>query len=229
MDLYSKRASMANSTISKVAALGGAACVFVGGMAAFPLSFIGDLALATPLAAATGMGLWYWWPGRRPATSQDIKDLYAKIDGIANHQNTGVTTAEVVSAIRTGTEKLERIQAEALQIKAPNTTRRIKHIVALGFKIVEDFRQDPKDVLLAQSWLNSYLDETINLVKGYAQLSRTGARSIEAQKQMAQFEELLDTIEHKFQELLDKLLANDVMDFDVNLTVMKGRLQNEGI
>lgn len=220
---------MSNKAISGLAALGGATCVLVGGIAAFPLGIVGDFALAVPLAAATGMGIWYWWPGRRPVTSQEIKDLYARIDGIANHQNSGVTTEQVVNAIRTGTEKLERIQSEALAIKAPNTTRRIKHIVALGFKIVEDFRQDPKDVLLAQSWLNSYLDETINLVKGYAQLSRTGARSIEAQKQMAEFEGLLDTIETKFQELLDRLLANDVMDFDVNLTVMKGRLENEGI
>ena len=229
MVLYPKRDQMPHSTISKVAAVGGATCVFLGSMAATPLSLIGDLLVATPLAAATGLGLWYLWPGRQPATSQEIKDLFAKIDGIENSSKSGVTTEEVVNAIRMGTEKLERIQAEALQIKAPNTTRRIKHIVALGFKIVEDFRADPKDVRLAQNWLNSYLDETIGLVKGYAQLSRTGARSIEAQKQMAGFDELLDTIENKFQELLDKLLANDVMDFDVNLTVMKSRLQNEGI
>jgi len=220
---------MSNKAISGLAALGGATCVLVGAVTALPFSLIGDFAVAVPLAAVTGLGIWHWWPGRRPVTSQEIKDLYARIDGIADHQNSGVTTEQVVNAIRTGTEKLERIQSEALAIKAPNTTRRIKHIVALGFKIVEDFRQDPKDVLLAQSWLNSYLDETINLVKGYAQLSRTGARSIEAQKQMAEFEGLLDTIETKFQELLDRLLANDVMDFDVNLTVMKGRLENEGI
>ena len=219
---------MSSKTISKVAALGGAACVFVGGMAAFPLSFIGDLALATPLAAATGLGLWYWWPGRRPATKQDVQDLMKRVDDIANNTS-GVDPKLVVDAIRKGTEKLERITQEAQQIRAPNTQRRIKHIVAIGYKIVEDFRVDPKDVLLAQGWVNSYLDETIGLVKGYAQLSRTGQRSLEAQQQMAKFDELLDTIETKFQELLDKLLANDVMDFDVNLTVMKSRLQNEGI
>lgn len=219
---------MSSKTISKVAALGGAACVFVGGMAAFPLSVIGDLALATPLAAATGLGLWYWWPGRRPATAQDIKDLYKHIDEISagNHN---VDPKIVVEAIRKGTEKLERITLEAQGIRGPNTQRRIKHIVAIGYKIIEDFRQDPKDVLLAQSWVNSYLDETIGLVKGYAQLSRTGARSMEAQKQMAGFDDMLNIIEDNFQKLLDKLLSNDVMDFDVNMTVMKNRLQNEGI
>lgn len=219
---------MPNKTISKVAALGGAACVFVGGMAAFPLSLIGDLALATPLAAATGMGIWYWWPGRNPATKQDIKDLYKHMDEITAGTS-GVDSKIVVEAITKGTEKLERITKEAQGIRAPNTQRRIKHIVAIGYKIVEDFRQDPKDVLLAQNWVNSYLDETIGLVKGYAHLSRTGQRSLEAQKQMAGFDEMLDVIEVKFQELLDRLLANDVMDFDVNMTVMKTRLQNEGI
>lgn len=219
---------MANSAISKVAAAGGAACVFVGSMAAFHLSLIGELAVATPLAAATGMGIWYWWPNRRPATRQEVDDLMKRVDDIANGTH-GVDPKVVVDAIRKGTEKLERITLEAQQIKAPNTTRRIKHIVAIGYKIVEDFRVDPKDVLLAQSWVNSYLDETIGLVKGYAQLSRTGARSIEAQKQMAGFDAMLDTIEEKFQDLLDRLLANDVMDFDVNMAVMKNRLNNEGI
>lgn len=219
---------MANSTMSKVAALGGAACVFVGGMAAFPLSFIGDLALATPLAAATGMGLWYFWPGRRPATKQDVEELLKRVDDIAAGSH-GVDPKLVVETISKATSKLERITQESLSIRAPNTQRRIKTIVAIGYQIVEDFRVDPKDVIPAQSWVNSYLDETINLVKGYAQLSRTGARSIDAQRQMAQFDDMLDTLEAKYQELLDKLLTNDVMDFDVNMTVMKNRLNNEGI
>jgi 5-bromo-4-chloroindolyl phosphate hydrolysis protein len=219
---------MNKDLVSKLAAFGGATCVFVSGMAAFPLSFIGDLALAGPLSAATGLGIWYFFPGRRPATAQDIKDLYRHIDDIAAGTS-GVDTKLVVEAIKMGSDKLDRILMEATQIKSPNTIRRIKHIDAIGRKIIEDFRVDPKDVLLAQSWLNSYLDETITLVKGYAQLSRTGARNLEAQKQMAQFDEMLDTIDDNFQKLLDKLLANDVMDFDVNMTVMKNRLNNEGI
>ena len=219
---------MTNSVVSKAAALGSAACVFVGGMAALPTGFVGDLLISTPLAALTGMGIWYFWPGRKPVTAEDIRALHKHIDDIASGTS-GVDPKLVIEAITKGSDKLDRILMEAVQIKSPNTIRRIKHIDSIGRKIIEDFRQDPNDVLLAQSWLNSYLDETINLVKGYAQLSRTGARNIEAQKQMAGFDEMLDTIEHKFQELLDKLLSNDVMDFDVNMTVMKNRLQNEGI
>jgi hypothetical protein len=212
--------------VSKVVAATGAGAVFVGAVETFHMGLLLDSVAAAPLAAVTGLIIWRFWPGQRPATAQDIKDLYKAMD---NMNTGGIPTEEVVGAIRMGTEKLDRILMEANQIKAPNTQRRIKHIDAIGRKIIEDFRIDPKDVRLAQSWLNSYLDETITLIRGYAQLSRTGARSIEAQKQMAQFDEMLDTIEVKFQELLDRLLSNDVMDFDVNMTVMKNRLNNEGI
>jgi len=161
-------------------------------------------------------------------TAQDIKDIYKRIDQVDAATN-GVDPKLVVEAITKGSEKLDRILMEAKQIRSPNVQRRINHIDATGRKIIEDFRIDPKDVLLAQSWLNSYLDETIQLVKGYAQLSRAGARNLEAQKQMAQFDDMLDTIDENFQKLLDRLLSNDVMDFDVNMTVMKNRLSNEGI
>jgi 5-bromo-4-chloroindolyl phosphate hydrolysis protein len=219
---------MANSLVSKAAALGGAACVFIGGMAALPTGFIGDILISAPLALLTGSGIWYFWPGRKPVTADDIRALHKHIDDIAAGTS-GVDTKLVVEAIKMGSDKLDRILMEAAQIKSPNTVRRIKHIDAIGRKIIEDFHVDPKDVVLAQSWLNSYLDETITLVKGYAHLSRTGSRSLEAQKQMAKFDEMLDTIEINFQKLLDKLLSNDVMDFDVNMTVMNNRLQNEGI
>lgn len=214
--------------VSKVVAGAGAACVFVGGMLGLPTNFFGDLAISLPLALATGAGIWYWFPGRQPVTQADLNDLRKQIDEVAQGTG-GVDPKLVVEAISKGTQKLERITLEAQSIKAPNTQRRIKHIVAIGNKIVEDFRVDPKDVILAQSWVNSYLDETILLVKGYAQLSRSGARNLEAQNQMAKFDEMLDTIEDEFQKLLDRLLSNDVMDFDVNMAVMKTRLNNEGM
>lgn len=218
---------MASSLVSKAAALGGAACVFAGSMAAFPLSFLGDLAVSTPLAAVTGMGIWYFWPGRKPVTKADVEQMFADNEKLRNA--TGVSQKEVVETIRLVSDKLDRILMEAANIRAPNTIRRIKHLDAIGRKIVEDFRQDPADIKRAQSWIHSYLDQTLDCVKQYAVMSRTGNRSLDAQRQMAQFDELLDELQKKSQELLDALLTNDTTSFEVNVSVFRDMLKNEGI
>ena len=218
---------MEKSLMSKAAALCGSACVFVGSMSAMHLGFIGDLLVSVPLAAGTGLSLWYFWPGRRIATQEDIQELHKALDDIASGNN--VDSKLVVETIQKATTKLDRITAECERIRAPNTKRRLQHLVALGRKIVEDLRVDPKDVYLAQTWANSYLDETIQLVRDYAELSSNGARSVTAQEQMAKFEDILDTLYENFQKLLDKMVENNISNFDVTMTVMEGRLNHEGM
>ncbi len=218
---------MADNVISKVAAGAGAACVFVGGLAGLPFNFVGDLLVSTPLAAVTGMGIWYFWPGRRPITKEDVEQIFADQEKLKSA--TGVSTKEVVETIKLVSDKLDRILMEAAQIRSPNTVRRIKHIDAIGRRIIEDFRQDPSDIKRAQTWIHSYLDQTLDCVKQYAQLSKNGARSIEAQRQMTQFDELLDLIHAKSQELLDHLLTNDTTNMQVNVEVFRDMLNNEGI
>jgi len=218
---------MANSAVSKVAAGAGAACVFVGGLAGLPFNFIGDLLVSTPLAAVTGMGIWYFWPNRRPITKSDVEQIFADQEKLKN--SSGVSNKEVVETIKLVSDKLDRILMEAMSIRSPNTVRRIKHIDAIGRKIVLDFQQDPSDIKRSQMWIHSYLDQTLDCVMQYAQLSKNGARSIEAQRQMTQFDELLDLIQEKSQELLDHLLTNDTTNMEVNVAVFRDMLKNEGI
>lgn len=218
---------MSSKMVSKVAAGTGAACVFVGGLAGLPFPFIGDLLVSTPLAAVTGMGIWYFWPGRRPITKAEVEQIFADQDKLKN--SSGVSNKEVVETIKLVSDKLDRILMEASSLKGPNTIRRIKHLDAVGRKIIEDFRQDPSDIKRAQSWIHSYLDQTLDCVKQYAQLSRNGARSIDAQRQMAQFDDLLDLLHSKSQELLDHLLTNDTTNMQVNVEVFRDMLNNEGI
>lgn len=218
---------MANSVISKVAAGAGAACVFVGGLAGLPFNVLGDVLISTPLAAVTGMGIWYFWPGRKPITKEEVEQIFADQEALKNA--TGVSTKELVDTIKLVNTKLDRILMEAAQIKGPQTVRRIKHIDAIGRKIIEDFRQDPSDIKRAQMWIHSYLDQTLDCVKQYAQLSKNGARSLDAQRQMTQFDELLDLLHDKSQELLDHLLTNDTTNMQVNVEVFRDMLKNEGI
>ena len=211
--------------IREAAAGIGAVSVFAGGLIGLPFAFIADLAISAPLALLTGGGLLAFWPSSKQVKREQALDTIIS----AAAQQAGIDPKEVVEAISTANTKLAKIRQLSTGIRAPNTTRRINKICAIGDKIVEDFRADPKDVRVARSWIGTYLDQTIDLVKAYAALSRTGAHSVEAQRKMADFDQMLDLIEDKFQELLKTLLENDVMDFDVNVSVMRNMLQNEGI
>lgn len=218
------------SNTGKIAAIAGGTCVFVGGMVGFPFHIMGDLAVSLPLALATGGGLWKFWPNNEinPRTTiDDIRRLDAEMASLNGAG--GVSQREVIEAITTGTDKLDRILREAVNIRSPNTIRRIKHIDALGRKIIEDFRQDPADVRKATSWLGISLDQMLDCVRQYAQLSQSSARSLEAQKQMAAFDSFLDDLHDATQKLLDKLLENDSTNFQVNMEVFRSQIKNEGL
>lgn len=218
------------SNTGKIAAIAGGTCVFVGGMVGFPFHLMGDLAISLPLALATGGGLWKFWPGNE-ITSQtkldELRRMNAQIDAIDKAGN--IPQKEVVEAITMGTDKLDKILREAVNIRSPNTIRRIKHIDALGRKIIEDFRQDPNDVRRAGTWLNTGLDQLYDCVRQYAQLSTNNARSLDAQKQMAQFDTFLDELHQATQSLLDRLLEDDSTNFQVNVEVFRSQIRNEGL
>jgi 5-bromo-4-chloroindolyl phosphate hydrolysis protein len=213
--------------LSKIVALSGAACVFAGGMLSLPTNVLGDLAISLPLSGLTGFGLWYFMPGRKTITKADVERIFEDQEKLA--KASGVSNKELVDTVTLVSDKLDRILLEATAIKSPNTIRRIKHLDAVGRKIIEDFRQDPADIKRAQTWIHSYLDQTIDCVKQYARLSRTGQRSLSAQEQMAEFDVLLDELLKRYQELLDKLLANDTLALEVNVSVLRDQLNNEGI
>ena len=211
----------------KLVAGAGAASVFIGGMAGLPTSFIVDLAISLPLAAVTGFGLFNFWPSKVAETKREENELHRLITEAS--KQAGIDPKLVVEAITIGKSKIDQIRKYAEEIKSPNTQRRIKHICNSSDKIIENFRTDPKVVRVAREWLNSYLDQTIDLVKQYSILSRTGTRNLEAQRKLAQFDKTLDLLEKETDELFDKLLANDIMEFDVNMTVANTMLKQEGM
>jgi len=211
--------------IGGIAALCGAVCVFVGGMAAFPLHLIGDLMVSTPLSVATGVGIWYFWPGRKPAN--DIETLLNDQELLKNA--TGLSKRDIVETIRLVSDKLDRILMSAAQINEPKVTRRIQHLDAIGRKIIDEFRVRPIGIQRSQTWIHAYLDQAIECVDQYAQLHGSKIRNDEVRRQMVEFDDMLVELQEKSQELLDLLLTHDTTTFDVNVSVFRDMMKNEGI
>lgn len=211
-------------------AVGGAAVVFVGGLALPIHSAVLDLVVSGALAAAAGVGFRLVMPeGERiqlPQSNKSPVDHDKLIREIA--QGSGVPDEEVVAAIRMGQDKLRQIRSHAAEIRNPNVANRIRSILLIGDQILEDFKQDPRDVRLARQWLNSYLDQTIDVVRDYARLSRNAAGQADVQHQLSKFGETLDDLDGLFKKQLAALLENDAINFEVNTKVFRDTLK-EGL
>lgn len=215
---------MDNKKLRKIIAYGGAASVFIGGMIGLPTNFIGDLLISIPLSIIAGFGAYHFYPVNEKKKSKELVDYINE-----TAKNLGIDPKEIENSINEGTIKLKKIEENANNFRGPNTKRRVLRICKVGYKILDNFKTDPNDIKIARTWLNSHLDQCVEITEQYAKMSRSTHTTIAIQSKMAEFEEMLDLIEEKFNELLKKMTEDDLMHFDVNVQVFKNHLKNEGV
>jgi 5-bromo-4-chloroindolyl phosphate hydrolysis protein len=123
--------------------------------------------------------------------------------------------------------KLAEIRQANIAIRSPHTQRTVRQICDIGDKIIQDFRDDPSDIPHARNWLDVYLQQTLDIVKQYASLSRNGMKNIEAQQVLVNCDRTLVVIKTSSDELLDKLLHNDISGLDATQAVIRQLLESE--
>lgn len=211
-----------------IVAAGGAVLAGAGVMLGLPLPFLIEGVLALVAAGGVGGGL---------LLVQSGGSKYSAAEMLANAEaakqivgpGAGKLTKEQLDAIALGAGKIAAIRAAIPGVRAPNTARQIRKICDIGDKILQDFREDPSDITHARTWLEVYLDQTLEMVEKYARLSRNGSRSAEAQRVLGEVEKTLEVIEKQSEELLQKLLHNDILGLDVDQQVVRQILKSESM
>ena len=111
-----------------------------------------------------------------------------------------------------------------LEVKA-----KIRELINVSDKIIEDAVTDPSDVPQIKKFLDYYLPTTIKLLNAY---DRMGAQGIEGENisgTMSSIEEMLDTAVAAYKKLLDSLFANQALDVETDIEVMNTLLKREGL
>ncbi len=106
--------------------------------------------------------------------------------------------------------------------------KKIRDIMEVSDKIIQDAIDDPKDVPQIKKFLDYYLPTTIKLLNAY---DRMGAQGIEGQNisgTMTSIESMLDTAIDSYRKLLDSLFANQALDIETDIEVMNTLLKREG-
>ena len=122
-------------------------------------------------------------------------------------------------------------ELEHLYATIPNlgVKGKIRELINVSDKIIEDAVNDPSDVPQIKKFLDYYLPTTIKLLNAY---DRMGAQGIEGQNisgTMQSIEEMLDTAVAAYKKLLDSLFANQALDVETDIEVMNTLLKREGL
>lgn len=140
----------------------------------------------------------------------------------------GVTQDTHEKALAEGHAKLKDLKASTDKIRDPGIKEKATGICRLTEKILESIRKDPKDLKPARSFLGYYLDTAMKILKQYNELEGQSVKSTEMTEVIGRLEGTLGTLETAFEKQLEKLMENDVMDLDTELTVLERTIEMEG-
>jgi 5-bromo-4-chloroindolyl phosphate hydrolysis protein len=137
--------------------------------------------------------------------------------------------AEVKDSLAEGHHKLDQIRALGKNIKKPEMAKSLAEVCTIIEKILSTIADDPKKLNPAKQFLNYYLESTVKIMTMYAELAAKNVNDAAIQTALAKVEAMLGTIRDAFEKQLAKLLSGEVMDLDVELSLLQQTINMEGL
>ena len=134
-------------------------------------------------------------------------------------------TDRVARAVDEAERHLATMKDAIRRAEVPALDRRVAPFADTARSMFRVVEEDPSDLTSARRYLGVYLlgarDATVQFADLYARSKNEDARR--------DYETLLDDLETSFTQKTEKLLKNDKSMLDVEIEVLRERLQREGI
>ena len=131
--------------------------------------------------------------------------------------------------LQQGQASVRRIQELNDAIPDFKLSAQLKQLEILTQKIFDYVKQHPENVRQIRQFLNYYLPTTIKLLEQYVVLQNQGVRTGNIDEGMRKIEEMLEKVIAAFQQQLDSLFENDVVDITAEIRVMEKMMASEGL
>lgn len=187
----------------------------VAGAAAFgvALLLVGQgfwVSLLFGAGAAAGTVLTYGWDrfGAQiglPATSEDA----------------------VYEALSKAGDTLRELRRMRLRMRNREFRERLDRLVGWGDRIVDQIKEDNRDLKRAREFLNVYLDGAYRVTATY--LKTHGHTGDQAEALESRYAELLEGMEREFESSHARLMRDDILDLDVELELLTTQLKQKGM
>ncbi|MEL6683430.1 MAG: 5-bromo-4-chloroindolyl phosphate hydrolysis family protein, partial [Pseudomonadota bacterium] len=150
------------------------------------------------------------------------------IDPLADKRMEGVDTFQQDRVARVVDEAEAHLDVMISQVEGLSDrrlTERVQDFQTVARRMIRTVEEDPRDLTGARKFLGVYLmgarDATIKFADLYARNKDADAR--------ANYEALLDDLEQNFAARTEKMMLDDRSDMDIEINVLRDRLQREGV
>jgi len=150
------------------------------------------------------------------------------IDPMTDKRMEGVDTFQQDRVARVVNEAETYLTVMKAQIEALSDrrlTERVADFQTIARRMIRTVEEDPRDLTGARKFLSVYLmgarDATVKFVDLYGRSKDADART--------SYEALLTDLEQNFAARTEKMLLDDRSDMDIEINVLRDRLQREGV
>ena len=142
--------------------------------------------------------------------------------------------------VSTGDERIDALLAEGekavsqlkqlrASIKNTQVQEKIDKIIELTEKIFNDLLEDKGDYSQIKRFSDTFLPITIKLLHEYDRMGNIGVLGDNTAGTMRSIENVLDTTIQAYSKQLDALFANQALDIETDIEVLKTLMKKEGL
>jgi len=150
------------------------------------------------------------------------------VDPMTDKRMEGVDTFQqdrVARVVEQADQSLAAMRDHITRLEDRDLTARVDAFQATARKMARTVEEDPRDLTRARKFLGVYLegarDATVKFVDLYSRKSEPDTRTA--------YIALLDDLQENFAARTDKMLGDDRTDMDIEIKVLRDRLQREGL
>ena len=136
---------------------------------------------------------------------------------------------ELAATIRQGREMIEQIRRSNDKIEGEEISAKMDQMETIAKKIFEQVQEHPEKLPDIRRLMNYYLPTTLKLLNAYEEFDSQPVQGENIRSAKQQIEATLDTINVAFENLLDKLFTDEVLDVSSDITVLETMLKQEGL
>ncbi len=150
------------------------------------------------------------------------------VDPMTDKRMEGIDTFQqdrVARVVDEAEAHLDVMKSQIMALSERRLTERVQDFQVIARRMIRTVEEDPRDLTGARKFLGVYLmgarDATVKFVDLYSRNKDADAR--------ASYEALLDDLEQNFAARTEKMMLDDRSDMDIEINVLRDRLQREGV